>query len=72
MPVAVFKRVNAVAIGAKNFTLVNFRQQFVQRYFRVLANTKQFVARHMVEIKRSGVPVKAAHCAAMFSLDLVD
>jgi hypothetical protein len=72
MPVAVFKSVNAVAIGAKNFTLVNFRQQFVQRYFRVLANTQQFVAFYVVKIERSGMRVKPTHYATMFSLDLVN
>jgi hypothetical protein len=61
-----------VAISAKNFTLVNFRQQFVQRYFRVLANTKQFVAFYMVEIKRSRMCVKPAHRATIFSLNFVN
>jgi hypothetical protein len=68
----VFVCVHTVTIGAKNFALVDLQQQFVHRYFRVLANAKCFVAMNVVEIKRSRMRVISAYRATALSFNFVD
>jgi len=60
-----------MTIRAKNFALIDFSQQLVQRYFRVLADTELFVTMNVIKVKRSRMRVVPTYRAAALRFDFV-
>jgi hypothetical protein len=72
VPMAVFIRVNSMAVSAQHFALVDFFHQLMPSSFGVLTYGEQFFAMNVIEIKRRRMRVVATFSAPTVCLDFVD